>query len=81
MPVELDSLQSRFSNDDLIGIDATLDALTAVDPDAAELVRLHVFGGLSVGEAGTALGMSRTVAYRNWDYARAWLRNALGRTE
>ena len=38
---------------------------------------LHLFGGLSVEEAGTALGVSRAVAYRNWKYARAWLREAL----
>jgi hypothetical protein len=28
---------------------------------------------LSVEEAGSALGMSRTTAYRHWTYARAWL--------
>ena len=38
---------------------------------------LHLFGGLSVGEAGEAVGVSRAVAYRNWRYARAWLRDAL----
>ena len=34
-------------------------------------------GGLSVEEAGEAVGVSRAVAYRNWKYARAWLREAL----
>jgi RNA polymerase sigma factor (TIGR02999 family) len=80
VPVELDALAGRYSDAELIDTDGVLDALAAEDADAAELVRLHVFAGLSVGEAGTALGMSRTVAYRNWDYARAWLRNALGRS-
>jgi predicted DNA-binding protein (UPF0251 family) len=37
----------------------------------------RIFGGLSVEEAGEALGVSRAVAYRNWKYARAWLRDAL----
>src|SRR5262249_19874952 len=37
----------------------------------------RVFGGLSVEEAGAALGVSRAVACRNWKYARAWLRDAL----
>jgi hypothetical protein len=36
-----------------------------------------LFGGLSAEEAGAALGLSRAVAYRNWKYARAWLREAL----
>jgi RNA polymerase sigma factor (TIGR02999 family) len=79
--VELDSLAGRYSDAELIDTDAALDALAAEDADAAELVRLHVFAGLSVGEAGSALGMSRTAAYRNWDYARAWLRTALCRGE
>ena len=30
-----------------------------------------------VEEAGAALEVSRAVAYRNWKYARAWLRDAL----
>ena len=28
-------------------------------------------------ETGEALGLSRAMAYRNWKYARAWLREAL----
>ena len=32
-----------------------------------------------VEEAGAALGLSRAMAYRNWKYARAWLRDALGK--
>src|SRR6266436_1560068 len=44
---------------------------------AAQVAHLHLFGGLSVEETGEALGLSRAVAYRNWKYARAWLRVAL----
>ena len=47
------------------------------DAAAARVAHLHLFGGLSVEEAGEALGLSRAVAYRNWKYARAWLREAL----
>jgi hypothetical protein len=39
---------------------------------AAELERVRCFAGLSVEEAGGALGMSRTTAYRHWNFARAW---------
>jgi len=38
---------------------------------------LHFFAGLSIEEAGAALGFSRAMAYRHWTYARAWLRCAL----
>jgi hypothetical protein len=35
---------------------------------------LHTFGGFSVEEAGKHLGLSRAAAYRQWAFARAWLR-------
>ena len=80
LAVDLDSLAGRYSDVEMIDTDAVLDALAAEDPDAAGLVRLHVFGGFSIEEAGQTLGMARTTAYRNWDYARAWLREAIGQS-
>lgn len=56
----------------LLDIDAGLARLAEEDPEAAELVKLRLFAGLSVTEAGEMLGMSRSAAYRNWDYVRAW---------
>jgi hypothetical protein len=53
------------------------DRLGEEDAAAAQVAHLHLFGGLAVQEAGAALGLSRAVAYRNWKYARAWLREAL----
>ena len=46
----------------------------AADALAAELVKLHYFGGFTLEEAGEMLGMSRATAYRTWTYARTWLR-------
>ena len=74
--VDPDRLAGPYSDDDLVDTDSVLDALAAEDAAAADLVRLHVFGGLSVEEAGTALGLPRATAYRTWNYARAWLRDA-----
>jgi RNA polymerase sigma factor (TIGR02999 family) len=61
----------------LLSLDELLTHLAAEDDTAARLCQLHLFGGLSVEQAGQALGLSRPVAYRNWKYARAWLRAAL----
>jgi RNA polymerase sigma factor (TIGR02999 family) len=77
-PAALDRLAARYSDAELIDTDSTLDALAREDAAAADLVRLHVFSGFSVEEAGAALGMSRATAYRNWSFARAWLRASLG---
>jgi DNA-directed RNA polymerase specialized sigma24 family protein len=54
-----------------------LGKLTGEDPAAARLVELRYFAGLSVEEAGKALGMSTATAYRHWNYARAWLHSEL----
>jgi RNA polymerase sigma factor (TIGR02999 family) len=77
VPAELDRLAARYSDAELIDVDSALDGLAEADAAAADLVRLHVFGGLSVGEAGATLGMARATAYRNWSFARAWLRASL----
>jgi RNA polymerase sigma factor (TIGR02999 family) len=63
--------------DFVLSLDELLTGLKAEDADAAGIAELHLFGGLSVEEAGKALGLSRPVAYRNWKFARAWLREAL----
>jgi RNA polymerase sigma factor (TIGR02999 family) len=64
--------------DRVLDLDEALTKLTAEDPAAAEVVTLHVFGGLSMEQAAACLGVSRTTAYEHWAYARAWLRRAIG---
>jgi RNA polymerase sigma factor (TIGR02999 family) len=61
----------------LLAIDDALAQLAAEDPAAADVARLRLFAGLSVDEAADALGVSRTTAFRDWAYARAWLTAAL----
>jgi RNA polymerase sigma factor (TIGR02999 family) len=74
----LDQADSLAEDPDLIlSLDELLTRLEEEDATAARIAHLHLFGGLSVAEAGAAVGVSRAVAYRNWKYARAWLREAL----
>jgi RNA polymerase sigma factor (TIGR02999 family) len=65
------------ATDDLLALDEALTRLAAEDSDAAAVVQLRYFAGLSVEEAGQSLGMSRAAAYRHWTFARAWLLQAL----
>ena len=67
-------LISRAAPDRLVALDEALAKLAEEDPGAAELVKIRLFAGLSVEQAGAALGLSRATAYRHWTYARAWLR-------
>jgi RNA polymerase sigma factor (TIGR02999 family) len=74
----LDRANSLSDDPDLVmSLDQLLNGLAAEDSDAAGIAQLHLFAGLSVGQAGEAMGQSRPSAYRNWKYARAWLRAAL----
>jgi RNA polymerase sigma factor (TIGR02999 family) len=64
--------------EELLALDGALARLAAEDADAARVVELHFFAGLSIDDAAEALGVSRATAYRQWAYARAWLRCELG---
>jgi RNA polymerase sigma factor (sigma-70 family) len=77
--VELEGLDVAAERppEELLAIDEALTNLAAEDPEAAQVVNLRFYAGLSIEEAAEALGISRAGAYRHWTYARAWLRNAL----
>src|SRR5262245_48093660 len=64
--------------DEIVALDEALTRLAEEDPEAARMVQLHFFAGLSIEQAAEALGVSRATAYRQWAYARAWLRCAIG---
>jgi RNA polymerase sigma factor (TIGR02999 family) len=66
--------------DEVLELDEALSCLAQEDPDAAQLMKLRLFAGLSVEQAAESAGMSRTNAYRHWAYARAWLNARLRRS-
>ena len=70
-------LATTATPDQLLAVDEALAKLARDDAAAARLVELRYFAGLTVDEAGHALGISTATAYRHWNYARAWLHNEL----
>ena len=64
---------------DLLELDELLDQLAGADPQAAELVKLRFFGGLTGEETAAVLGISPRAADLVWAYARAWLFDRLQR--
>ena len=62
------------SPDELLALGRSPDESGQEDPQAAQFVKLRVFTGLSIEQAAEMLGFSRATAYRQWNYARAWLR-------
>ena len=67
------------TGDDLFAVDEALTRFAAVYPRAARLVHLRFFLGQTLEEAATHLGVDARTAYRDWAYARAWLRRELDR--
>jgi RNA polymerase sigma factor (TIGR02999 family) len=74
--VPLDAVDVGYTppDDDLLAIDEALTRLAAEDPQAARLIQLRYFAGLSVEDAAEAIGISRSTAYEHWAYARVRLR-------
>lgn len=72
--VELEDLPDNSGWDPnlVLDLDEGLDQLASLDATAAEIVKLRLLAGLSVSDAGEVLGLSRTEAYENWKFARAW---------
>jgi RNA polymerase sigma factor (TIGR02999 family) len=60
--------------EDLVALDEALTKFAANNKQAADLVQLRYFAGLTLPEAAAVLGISERTAGRLWAYARAWLR-------
>ncbi len=77
--VDLDAIPVAAPDprDDLVALDAALTRLAGEDPQAARLVELRHFAGLSGPEAARVLDISPRTADRVWAFARAWLHREL----
>jgi RNA polymerase sigma factor (TIGR02999 family) len=64
-------------SEQIVAVDGALTRLESEDPEAAAVVRLRFYAGLSVEQAAEALGLSPRTAARLWTYARAVLYRAL----
>ena len=62
---------------DVLAIDAALTKLQKVDEPQGRIVELRYFGGLTLEETATVVGLSLASVKREWSMARAWLRREL----
>jgi RNA polymerase sigma factor (TIGR02999 family) len=63
----------------LLALDDALTRLAAEDRQAAQVVQMHHFGGLSHEVVAQALGLTVYRVRQKWTYAQAWLRDDLNR--
>ncbi len=66
-------LAVESSPDTLLILDEALTRLSELDAEAARLVQLSFYGGLTLEQSAQTLGVSKRTAYRYWAFARAWL--------
>jgi RNA polymerase sigma factor (TIGR02999 family) len=78
--VELDEALSVVDSraEEVVAVDEALEELGRHNPEAAQLVTLRFFAGLTQREAAQAMGISRGEADDLWALARAWLFRKLG---
>jgi RNA polymerase sigma factor (sigma-70 family) len=76
-----DAVAAPEIHEDLVALDAALDRLQEVDPQAVQLVHLRYFVGLSIPQAADNLGISPRTADRLWAFARAWLHREIAGLE
>lgn len=81
--IDLTSVDVAIKTDDahLLLVDEALEKLGKKDPEAAQLIKLRFFAGMSNAEAARTLGLAERSATRLWAYARAWLFKEINRSE
>jgi RNA polymerase sigma factor (TIGR02999 family) len=72
-------LPAVVPSDDLLAVDEALQELAKVDPEAAELVKLRFFAGLTQTQIADTFGVSRRTADNIWAFAKAWMYRVMRR--
>ncbi|MBK8979711.1 MAG: sigma-70 family RNA polymerase sigma factor [Planctomycetes bacterium] len=73
----LPDLRSPEQSAGFLILDEAILRLERVDAQAAAVVRLRYFAGLSIEETAANLGISAPTVKRSWAYARGWLKDAI----
>lgn len=77
--IQLTDVQAKrvAGPDQLLAVHEALDRLEQENPAVAKLVKLRYFAGMSLKQASLTMGISRSKASDIWNYAKAWLGDAL----
>jgi RNA polymerase sigma factor (TIGR02999 family) len=64
-------------SEELLAVNDALAALALEDPEAAEVVQMRYFVGMTVPEIAAALDLAPRTVDRHWAFARAWLKRTI----
>ena len=77
--LDVATLADAADPDDVLAVVAAVDRLAAVNAEAAEVVRLRFYAGMTEAEVAAALGTTDRTVRRKWTVARAWLFDELAK--
>ena len=77
--LEEPSGETDIESIDLLSLDHALDKLSSEPGRLTEVVHLRFFAGLSVEQTAAVMGVSPRTIKRDWNFARAWLRDEMSR--
>ena len=66
-------LASESDPDEILALDEAICRLEQEEPQAAHVMKLRFFTGLSVVETAQVTGLSERTVKREWQFARAWM--------
>lgn len=73
VPFDESLMVTREPAHDFVALDDALNALASFDERKSRVIELRFFGGLSVEETASVLGVSPDTVMRDWRLAKAWL--------
>jgi RNA polymerase sigma factor (TIGR02999 family) len=73
LDMNMASQEAQHTDVDILALDQALTRLAALDEQQSRIVELRFFGGLSIEDTASSLGISPATVKRDWASARAWL--------
>jgi RNA polymerase sigma factor (TIGR02999 family) len=73
LPTSMLDLAAAPDSEQILSLDEAIGRLEKEAPQAAAVVRLRFYAGLSIDETAEALDVSPRAVNREWTFARAWL--------
>lgn len=68
-------------SDEVLAVNQALEEIEHIEPQAAEIVKLRYFVGMTIAESAKSMEISVRTANRLWAYARALLQKQLGQSD
>ena len=81
IPLDVIEAARTAEPDQILALDDAISRLEHVDERAATVVKLRFYGGLEQSAIGELLDVSERTVKRDWEFARAWLRQSFDETE